>query len=58
MAYILVLAKPRCRTCKASCSHEVFNRFNESCGRYCAKHAKQRLKELCEAERVPMAVDL
>ena len=57
MAYSVVLPKLKCPTCKASCTHEVFNRFNASCGRYCAKHARQKVKELCVAEGARVDVD-
>ncbi len=45
-AYTIVLSKPICVVCKGAASHEVKNRYNASCGHYCAKHAAQKVREL------------
>lgn len=45
-AYSKDIPKPLCRTCGWKASKEVFNRFNASCGFYCARHAQHQIDTL------------
>lgn len=54
MAYIREIAGncPRCIKQPAKvATHEVFNRLNAPCGKYCKLHAKLKQVELEQAER-------
>jgi hypothetical protein len=57
VAYLKKIETPRCRTCGARASVEVFNNRNSSCGCYCARCGRSKLKEFQQQEeRVAVAV--
>lgn len=53
MAYIKQMERPRCRTCGGRASVEVFNNRNSSCGTYCVRCGKAKVKELDRQEGQP-----
>lgn len=52
-SYSKDIPKPLCRACRARASKEVFNRFNASCGYYCARHAQQEIDSLNQKAGYP-----
>ena len=46
MAYKILIPKHKCDRCIAFAKYEVFNQRNASCGYFCARHAKEEVKEL------------
>ena len=49
MAYITKL-NIQCGLCPSRATHELFDRFNSSHGKYCTKCAARKLKDVLKAE--------
>jgi hypothetical protein len=54
MAYLRKLERPKC-CCGKPATVELINRYNASCGQYCARCGARAHKQLCESEKAQAA---